>query len=141
MRLQPVHLTLYAAGCLGAMLLLAACGPGAASQVPAQAPTVAPMAMPTAMPTAPSASVAAAGNQVTIDNFSFAPQTLTVPAGTTVTWTNQDDTAHTVTSDEHVFGSAGLDTGDKFTYTFAKPGVFKYHCSLHPQMTGTVIVR
>ncbi len=150
MRLRTAHLTLYAAGCLGAVLLLAACGRGALSQVPAPVPipqndagptTQAPAAMPSATPNASSASAGATGAQVTIDNFSFAPQTLTVPAGTTVTWTNQDDMVHTVTSADHVFGSAGLDTGDKFTYTFAKPGVFQYYCSIHPKMTATVIVR
>ncbi len=137
MRLRRVYLTLYAAGCLGALWLLAACGPAPVSQVPAPAPTV----MPSAVPTTFSGSVAASGTQVTIDNFSFAPQTLTVDAGTTVTWTNQDDIVHTVTSADHVFGSAGLDTGDKFTYTFDKPGMFQYFCSIHPKMTATVIVR
>jgi plastocyanin len=86
------------------------------------------------------ASVARADElQVKIDNFTFAPQKLTVKAGTTVTWTNDDDIPHTVTSTGH-FRSKALDTGDKFTFTFTTPGTFEYFCSLHPHMTGTVAV-
>jgi plastocyanin len=79
--------------------------------------------------------------EVKIDNFSFGPQTLTVPAGTTVTFVNRDDIPHTVVSTEGVFKSKVLDTDDKFVYTFAKAGTFPYFCSIHPKMTGKVVVQ
>ncbi len=79
--------------------------------------------------------------EVKIDNFSFGPETLTVPAGTTVTWTNRDDIPHTVVSTEGVFKSKVRDTDEKFSYTFAKPGTYPYYCSVHPKMTGKVVVQ
>jgi len=79
-------------------------------------------------------------NEVKIDNFCFAPQTLTVPVGTTVTWINKDDVPHTVTSDDKRFGSRALDTDDKFSFTFKVPGTNTYYCSVHPKMTGKIIV-
>jgi plastocyanin len=78
---------------------------------------------------------------VKIDNFSFGPQTLTVAPGTTVTWTNNDDVPHTVVSDDKVFKSKALDTDDKFSYTFDKPGTYNYFCSVHPKMTAKVVVK
>ena len=78
---------------------------------------------------------------VEIANFTFKPQSLTVKSGTTVTWTNADDIPHTVVSKDGVFKSKVLDTGDKFSFTFAKPGQFGYFCSIHPHMTGTIIVK
>jgi plastocyanin len=81
--------------------------------------------------------------EVKIDNFSFGPVTLTVPAGTTVTWTNRDDIPHTVvsTDDPKVFKSKVLDTDEKFSFTFSKAGTYPYFCSIHPKMTGKVIVQ
>ena len=80
--------------------------------------------------------------QVKIDNFSFGPATLTVPAGTTVTWINQDDVPHNVVSSEgKTLKSPVLDTGQKFSYTFAAAGTYPYYCGLHPKMTGKVIVQ
>jgi plastocyanin len=78
--------------------------------------------------------------EVTIDNFSFRPQTITVGVGTTVTWTNRDDIPHTVVSDDGIFKSKARDTDEKFSYTFDKAGTYPYHCSLHPKMTGQAIV-
>ena len=80
---------------------------------------------------------------VTIDNFSFSPVSLSVPAGTTVHWINSDDIPHTVTSAEtpRRFGSLPLDTGDGFDYRFERPGTYAYFCSLHAHMQGVVIVR
>ena len=78
--------------------------------------------------------------EVKIDNFSFGPATLTVPAGTTVSWTNRDDIPHTVVSTEGVFKSKVLDTDEKFSFTFSKAGSYPYFCSIHPKMTGKVIV-
>jgi len=78
---------------------------------------------------------------VKIDNFSFGPAELTVSVGTTVTWTNRDDIPHTVVSTDKVFKSKVLDTDEKFSYTFTQAGSFPYFCSIHPKMTGKVIVK
>jgi plastocyanin len=83
----------------------------------------------------------AAGAEVKIDNFSFGPETLTVPVGTTVTWTNRDDIPHTIVSTDGVFKSKVRDTDEKFSYTFAKAGTYPYYCSVHPKMTGKVVVQ
>lgn len=78
--------------------------------------------------------------EVKVDNFSFGPATLTVAVGTTVTWTNRDDIPHTVVSTEKVFKSKVLDTDEKFSFTFDKAGTYPYFCSIHPKMTGSVVV-
>lgn len=78
--------------------------------------------------------------KVKIDNFTFEPQKLTIKAGTTVTWKNEDDIPHTVTSTTRTFKSKALDTDDSFSFTFTTPGTFEYFCSLHPHMTATVVV-
>jgi plastocyanin len=83
----------------------------------------------------------AAPVEVKIDNFSFSSATITVPVGTTVRWTNRDDIPHTVVSDEQKFASKTLDTDDQYSYTFTKPGTYGYFCSVHPKMTGKVIVQ
>jgi plastocyanin len=88
----------------------------------------------------PATSAQAADTQVTIDNFTFAPQRITVKAGTTVTWINDDDIPHTVTSSRKLFKSKTLDTEDKFSFTFTTPGSYEYFCSLHPHMTGAIVV-
>jgi plastocyanin len=90
--------------------------------------------------TFPAAPVQAADTEVKIHNFAFAPQRTTVKAGTTVTWINEDDIPHTVTSSSKLFKSRALDTGDKFSFTFTTPGTYEYFCSLHPHMTGAVVV-
>jgi len=77
---------------------------------------------------------------VAIDNFTFAPQRLTVKAGSTVTWSNRDDIPHTVASATKQFKSKTLDTDDTFSFTFTTPGAYEYFCSLHPHMTGTIVV-
>jgi len=78
---------------------------------------------------------------VKIDNFTFGPAELTVTAGTTLTWTNHDDIPHTVVSTDKVFKSKVLDTDEMFSFTFSTPGTFPYFCSLHPKMTGKVVVK
>jgi plastocyanin len=83
----------------------------------------------------------AANGEVKIDNFSFGPQTLTVPVGATVTWTNRDDIPHTSVSTEGVFKSKVMDTDEKFSYTFTKAGTYPYYCTIHPKMTGQVVVK
>ena len=82
----------------------------------------------------------AADIEVKIDNFTFNPQQITVKAGDTVVWTNHDDIPHTVTSKTLLFRSKAMDTDDKFSFTFATPGKYDYFCSLHPHMTGTIVV-
>ena len=77
---------------------------------------------------------------VKIDNFTFNPPQVTVHVGDTVTWTNRDDIPHTVTSKTQVFRSKALDSDDTFSFTFTTPGSFSYFCSLHPHMTGTIVV-
>ena len=83
----------------------------------------------------------AAGDvQVTIKSFAFGPASVTVPVGTKVTWTNKDNEPHTVVSNDQKFQSDAMDTGDTFSVTFDKPGTYGYFCTLHPHMTGKVIV-
>ena len=83
----------------------------------------------------------AANAAVKIDNFVFGPQAITVPVGTTVTWTNSDDIPHTAVSTDGVFKSKVMDTDEKFSYTFTKAGTYSYYCSVHPNMTGQVVVK
>ena len=89
----------------------------------------------------PEVAVAAAGPQVTIDNFAFSPALLTVTVGTTVTWINHDDMVHTVTAADRNFHSDALDTDDQFSYQFTTTGVYTYFCSIHPHMIAHVVVR
>jgi plastocyanin len=79
--------------------------------------------------------------EVKIDNFSFAPASITVAAGTTVRWTNRDDIPHNIVSSEHSFKSKVLDTDEQFSYTFDKPGTYAYSCGLHPRMQATITVK
>jgi plastocyanin len=78
--------------------------------------------------------------KVQIDQYAFLPQHITVKPGTTVTWTNDDDDTHTVASSSKLFKSKALDTGDKFSFTFTTPGTYAYICSVHPYMTGAIVV-
>ena len=82
----------------------------------------------------------AADAKVQIDQYAFLPQRITVKPGTTVTWTNDDDDSHTVASSSKFFKSKALDTGDKFSFTFTTPGTYAYICSVHPHMTGAIVV-
>ena len=82
-----------------------------------------------------------AAKEVTIDNFSFGPMELTIPAGTQVTWVNKDDVPHVVMSVDHKFKSKALDTDEKFSFTFQDAGTYEYFCSVHPKMTGKIIVK
>lgn len=77
---------------------------------------------------------------VELKQFMFGPSTVTVVAGTTVAWKNLDPEPHTVASLDGAFRSGALDQGDSFTFTFTKPGTYRYVCSIHPQMTGTIAV-
>jgi len=92
------------------------------------------------VPTKAVGPAAAASATVKIENFTFNPAAVTVKVGATVTWVNGDDIPHTVVAKDKSFKSTVLDTGDRFSFTFTKPGQFEYFCSLHPQMTGRVMV-
>ncbi len=87
------------------------------------------------------ASAQSPASAVTIGNFTFNPQKLTVKAGTTVTWTNKDDIPHGIGSANNAFSrSKALDTDDIYSFTFTTPGTYQYFCYLHPRMTGTIVV-
>ena len=98
-------------------------------------------AKPTSAPSKNRQASAAAANQVIIENFSFAPATLTVKTGSKITWINRDDVPHTVNENDKLFKSSTMDTDDQFSYTFNSPGTFSYFCALHPKMTGQIIVK
>ena len=91
-------------------------------------------------PASSAATSGGSGNAVSIAGFNFQPATITIKAGTTVTWTNNDNATHTVTADDGSFGSAKLGSGATFSQTFATAGTFTYHCSIHSAMKATVIV-
>ncbi|HEV7550425.1 MAG TPA: cupredoxin family copper-binding protein [Candidatus Angelobacter sp.] len=78
---------------------------------------------------------------VKIDSYTFSPGTLNVPAGTTVRWTNHDEIPLNVVSQDKSFKSKAMDTNENFSYTFATPGTYSYFCSIHPRMTGKIIVQ
>ncbi len=99
------------------------------------------------MPSAPAGTASTTGSpavvggdEVSIDNFAFAPATLTVKAGSTVTWTNHDEEPHTVAATDGSFHSPGMGTGATYSHTFPTAGKFDYVCSIHPMMHGTVVV-
>ncbi len=115
---------LHGAGAVGALALLASAAVVTAVSIsPVQAAAPAPAVT------------------VAIGNFTFGPNSITVPAGATVTWVNKDDTPHTVTANDGAFRSRTLDTDEQFSFTFAKPGEYLYFCSIHPMMTGKVVVK
>lgn len=135
-RRWPVALTAGAG-----VIMLAACGSNgsAGSASPAGTPvgSMPGMHMPTSA--APQGRAVAA-NTVAIKNFAFAPAAVTVSVGTTVTWTNTDEEPHTVSATSGPFHSGALNTGATYRYTFTKPGQYRYLCTIHPFMRGTVVV-
>ncbi len=82
----------------------------------------------------------AAAAEITVKDFAFLPATTEIASGQTVTWTNTDDEPHQVMAGDKSFRSPALDTGEKFSVTFTKPGTYSYYCPIHPRMTGSVIV-
>jgi plastocyanin len=122
----------------GLAIALAACGGSSATVAPAvpAAPTAAPASEAPA-----SEAPAAGGSAVSIKNFAFNPGSITVAAGTTVTWTNDDTTGHTVTADDGSFDSKTVAAGATFSQAFATAGTFTYHCTIHTNMTATVVVQ
>src|SRR5258705_10779045 len=87
------------------------------------------------------AAPAADTNTIVLEHFHFAPASLTVTAGTTVSWENRDEEPHTVMSNDGFFRSGGLSQNDVFTFKFDTPGTYKFLCSIHPQMIGTIVVK
>lgn len=117
---------MFSAAVIVAALLLVACG------------------SPSPTPTAGAPTPAPTGSVIAVDivNFSFSPATITVPSGTTVTWTNKDSVSHNVVSDDGaLFDSGILRQSATFSFTFTKSGAFPFHCSPHPTMKGTVFVQ
>lgn len=84
---------------------------------------------------------AATPNTVSIENFSFNSASLTVPAGTKITWTNNDNVTHTVTADDNSFSSGNLAKGATFSMTFTTAGTYSYHCQIHPMMIAKIVVQ
>ncbi len=96
----------------------------------------------TAAPQTSSPTASSESNQISIANFSFGPASITVKAGTTVKWTNDDQVMHNIKSDDGSFtDSANLNTGNSYEFKFDKPGTYNYSCGLHSSMHGQVIVQ
>jgi plastocyanin len=91
--------------------------------------------------TQPGPTPATEPKNVSIDNFSFSPQSLEIPAGTTVNWINHDDVPHTIKDTAQILKSGTLDTDDSYSFTFTKPGEYSYYCGVHPHMVGTIVVK
>jgi plastocyanin len=118
---------------LAVLAVAAACGSGSGNGGATPA---------SATPSASSGSAApSGGSTVEIKNFMFTPMTLTVSVGTTVTWKFDDSTQHTVTANDKSFTSSPMASGQTYTHTFNTAGTVAYHCSIHPDMTGTIIVK
>jgi plastocyanin len=103
---------------------------------------VAPAGLATIPPARPPRPAEAGGGPaVSIENFNFTPADLTVPAGTTVVWTNHDDVEHTVTASDNGFSSPSIPTDGQFSFTFTAPDTYTYFCAIHPFMTAKVTVQ
>jgi amicyanin len=123
---------------MGSLVLLPACGKGTGGTETGGGDVTA--RVPAGGVSAPTAG--SEPKQISIVNFKYVPDTLTVPAGTAVTWTNQDDMPHTVTSTvkPRALDSEALDTDARFSYVFTEPGTYDYLCTIHPKMAGRIIV-
>jgi plastocyanin len=121
-----------------AAIFLGACG-NTATPSPQQAPSI---LTPVPAIQVPASTTAVLGSKaaITISGFKFDPDTVTVKTGTTITWTNQDSTDHTVTADDGSWKSENLAKDATFSFTFDKAGTYTYHCSIHTSMKGTIIV-
>jgi plastocyanin len=120
----------------GILMLAIACGGNSASPTPPS-----PTPSPTPTPAGPSSSVAISAGASVLGNRAYAPDALDVAVGTTVTWMNTDSTAHTSTSDVNGWNSGIVPPGGQFSFAFQTAGTFPYHCTIHPGMVGTVVVR
>jgi|SRR5580765_317485 plastocyanin len=133
-------LSLRLAAVSGVLIVAAACGGNYSSSTPAS-PTAAPSAATPPASGGPSSSVSIPVGAAALGTAAFAPDALTVDAGTTVTWTNTDSVAHTSTSDASGWDSGIVAPGGQFSRSFQTAGTFRYHCAIHPGMVGTVVVR
>jgi plastocyanin len=136
--------TIIAAALLAAAACVAGCGSsssGSGSAASSPSPATSPSAATSPTPTSSGGTALSGTRAVAIQNFAFTPKIMTVARGTTITWTNKDSTAHTVTSTSNVFDSGHLNPGKTFSFTFAKAGTYAYMCTIHPFMTATVIVQ
>lgn len=133
MRFNVKYPILVIPGCI----LAAALGMAVAAERAAADAPMHDMVMPASAPSGPPVNA----NAVSIHNFTFGPNAITVTAGTTVTWTNQDNEPHSIVMVDQSLRSPPMDTGDHFSHTFATPGQYRYFCGFHPQMLGLVIVR
>jgi plastocyanin len=124
---------------LVSVLMIAAGCSAAAAATPSSAPAAS--SAPASSPPASSATTPRAQEStISIRDFSFSPVSLTVPVGATVSWNNLDGEPHTVKSIDQSFRSGALDQNDSFSFKFDKPGTYRYVCSIHPQMVGTIVV-
>lgn len=122
----------YVLSAMGVLLLVTAGSGAASAQTPAAVVATSP----------PAAARADAAPPIVIArDFMFAPATIAIRAGSTVTWKNTDDEPHTVVSDAGLFRSSALDTNESFSFRFDKPGTYHYACSIHPRMVGTIVVQ
>ena len=121
----------------GVLVFAAACGSNYSSSTPSPAPSP----TPTPAPGGASSSVSIPTGAAVLGTAAFMPDALTVPAGTTVTWTNTDSIPHTSTSDAKGWDSGIVGPGQQFTVSLQTPGTYSYHCTLHPGMVGTVVVQ
>jgi plastocyanin len=126
---------------ISGVLITAACGSSYSSSAPTSpsSPTPSPTAPPPSV--GPSSAVSIPMGASVLGTSAFAPDALTVDAGTTVTWTNTDSVAHTSTSDTPGWDSGIVAPGGQYSRSFQSPGTFQYHCAIHPGMVGTVVVR
>jgi len=109
------------------------------SKTPSLSTSVTPISSPD--PVSTSSLEAILGEaEIDIEDFAFNPKTVTIKVGTTVKWSNKDDSSHSVTSDDGSWSSSSLSKGDSFFLTFSQTGTFSYHCGVHPSMTGTIVV-
>ena len=132
-RVRPRRLLVGIIAVLAVLTTMAACGSdsgGGGTPPPASTQSASSGSAP-----------AGGGSTVEIMNFMFMPASLTVPVGTTVTWKFDDSTDHTVTADDNSFASSPMANGQTFTHTFSSAGTVAYHCSIHPFMKGTIIVK
>ena len=136
------HLKILILAALGILLVsavgLTACSYQATPSAPAAPPASAPAGAAGASPS-PAGQLSVKAD-VTLSNFAFSPATVTIPVGAAVIWTNKDSTTHTITSDDSLFESGNLSPGKTFSFTFRQTGTYNYHCSIHPSMTGKIVV-
>jgi plastocyanin len=133
-RVRPRRLLVGIIAVLAALTTVAACGSGSGGGGGTPPPASTQSASSGSAP-------AGGGSTVEIMNFMFMPGSLTVPVGTTVTWKFDDSTDHTVTADDNSFASSPMANGQTFTHTFSSAGTVAYHCSIHPFMKGTIVVK